>query len=161
MNHLLPLAALAFLCCNQSKPHYRNDETPTMPITFSVLGTGQNPVILPPTAVNVTKGNSVIQASIEVFTMQNIPYTLGGEGNESYITSINGLSQASYGPLSGWLYKVNGTFPDLYPNEYTLKSGDIVEWVYSINGKDVGYPMHNGMRKNNCIFPSSHTSSKK
>lgn len=148
MNNLLPLAALAFLCCKPSRPQYRNDEVQTITITFSVLGTGTNPAILPPISANVTEGDSVIQATIEVLTMQNIPYELGGEGNESFITSINGLAQGDYGPLSGWLYKVNGVFPDLYPNEYTLAGGDVVEWVYSISMKDVGYPMH-AHRKNN------------
>lgn len=152
MNNLLPLAALALLYAGQSNPLYRNDDTPTIPITFSVFGAGGSPIILAPTSANVTEGNSVLQASIEVLTAQNIPYELGGEGSESYITSINNLSQLDQGPLSGWLYKVNGVFPDAYPNDYTLASGDVVEWIYTTNaGQDVRYPIRMGMRKNNCL----------
>ena len=56
-----------------------------------------------------------------------------------YVSAINGFGEFSDGPNSGWMYKVNGAFPDYSSSLYTLKDGDKVEWVYTRNlGSDVG-----------------------
>ena len=37
------------------------------------------------------------------------------------------------------MYKVNGVFPNYGCSKYTLKNGDVVEWVYTCDlGRDVG-----------------------
>ncbi|MDA3730377.1 DUF4430 domain-containing protein [Niameybacter massiliensis] len=150
MNNLLPLAALGLFYLNHQKASYRQSDSDTMPITFSVLGPSAATILLPPTPEDVTIGDSVLQASIEVFTNQNIPYVLGGKNNNAYITSINNITQNDYGSSSRWFYKVNGTFSSLPPTDYTLKSGDIVEWLYTTNdGIDIGVPFKNTAGKNN------------
>ncbi|MCL1805955.1 MAG: S-layer homology domain-containing protein, partial [Clostridiales bacterium] len=56
-----------------------------------------------------------------------------------YVEAINGFGEFSDGPLSGWMYSVNGVFPDYSASLYTLEDGDIVAWVYTRDlGKDVG-----------------------
>ncbi|MDF2567172.1 MAG: hypothetical protein K0R90_628 [Oscillospiraceae bacterium] len=56
-----------------------------------------------------------------------------------YIKGINHLYEFSCGPLSGWTYKVNGVFPNYGCSKYTLKDGDVIEWVYTCDlGRDVG-----------------------
>ena len=56
-----------------------------------------------------------------------------------YIQGINYLYEFSCGPLSGWMYRVNGKFPNYGCSKYQLKDGDIVEWVYTCDlGRDVG-----------------------
>lgn len=150
MTNLLPIAALGLLCLNRQKTAYRQSDSDTMPITFSVLGPSAATILLPPTPEDVTLGDSVLQASIEVFTHQNIPYLLGGKDNNAYIMSINNIAQNDYGSSSSWFYKVNGTFSTLSPADYTLKSGDIVEWVYTTNGGlDIGVPFKDATGKNN------------
>ncbi len=43
------------------------------------------------------------------------------------------------GNLSGWMYSVNGWFPNYGCSRYALKDGDIVEWRYTCDlGYDVG-----------------------
>lgn len=55
-----------------------------------------------------------------------------------YIQGINYLYEFSCGPLSGWMYKVNGRFPQQGCSAYKLKDGDNIEFVYSCNmGKDI------------------------
>ncbi|MEF9958618.1 MAG: DUF4430 domain-containing protein [Niameybacter sp.] len=138
MSNLLPLAALGLLFINKSHPSYRQQDADTIPITFSVLGPKGATILLPPTPQDVTRGDSVLQASIEVFTNQHIAYALSGQGHTSLVVSISDLKNTDYGPNSRWLYKVNGTLQSSYPNDYTLKSGDIVEWVYTTNsGEDL------------------------
>ncbi len=56
-----------------------------------------------------------------------------------YVEAINGFGEFDAGPLSGWMYKVNGKFPGYSASLYMLKDKDEVEWVYTRDlGKDVG-----------------------
>lgn len=59
--------------------------------------------------------------------------------NSAYIEGINNLYEFDCGELSGWMYKVNGWFPNYGCSRYQLKEGDKVQWVYTCNlGPDVG-----------------------
>lgn len=59
--------------------------------------------------------------------------------NSAYIEGIHNLYEFDCGELSGWMYKVNGWFPNYGCSRYQLKEGDVVEWVYTCNlGIDVG-----------------------
>ena len=56
-----------------------------------------------------------------------------------YIEGINYLYEFDGGNLSGWMYKVNGWFPNYGCSSYYLSNGDVIEWVYTCDlGKDVG-----------------------
>lgn len=59
--------------------------------------------------------------------------------NSAYIEGIANLYEFDCGELSGWMYKVNGWFPNYGCSRYQLKNGDKVEWVYTCDlGVDVG-----------------------
>ena len=59
--------------------------------------------------------------------------------NSNYIEGINNIYEFDCGELSGWMYKVNGWFPNYGCSRYCLQDGDKIEWVYTCNlGKDVG-----------------------
>jgi len=59
--------------------------------------------------------------------------------NSAYIEGINNLYEFDCGELSGWMYKVNGWFPNYGCSRYQLREGDTVEWVYTCSlGIDVG-----------------------
>lgn len=59
--------------------------------------------------------------------------------NSAYIMGIGNLYEFDCGELSGWMYKVNGWFPNYGCSRYQLQDGDTVEWVYSCDlGRDVG-----------------------
>ena len=56
-----------------------------------------------------------------------------------YVQGIHYLYEFSCGPLSGWMYRVNGKFPGYGCSKYELEDGDAVEWLYTCDlGKDVG-----------------------
>ena len=56
-----------------------------------------------------------------------------------YIEGINYLYEFDGGNLSGWMYKVNGWFPNYGCSSYYLSDGDVIEWIYTCDlGKDVG-----------------------
>ncbi|MGO4495338.1 DUF4430 domain-containing protein [Paenibacillus sp. 2RAB27] len=59
--------------------------------------------------------------------------------NSAYIEGIHNLYEFDCGELSGWMYKVNGWFPNYGASRYPLKQGDVIEWVYTCDlGRDVG-----------------------
>ena len=67
--------------------------------------------------------------------------------NSAYIEGIGNLYEFDCGELSGWMYKVNGWFPNYGCSRYQLKAGDKVEWVYTCDlGRDIGgdYSSRNG-----------------
>ena len=64
--------------------------------------------------------------------------------NSVYIQGINHLYEFSAGSESGWMYSVNGTFPNYGMSAYTVKNKDTIRMVYTCNlGCDVGYSMKN------------------
>ncbi len=59
--------------------------------------------------------------------------------NSSYIEGIHNLYEFDCGALSGWMYRVNGWFPNYGCSRYQLKDGDKVEWLYTCDlGRDLG-----------------------
>ncbi len=78
---------------------------------------------------------SVLVKAIGKHNIISRPYDKG-----VYIVGINNLKELDYGPNSGWMYRINGSFPDVYAGQIELKDGDVLEWLYTKDlGKDVGY----------------------
>lgn len=62
--------------------------------------------------------------------------------NSNYIEGINNIYEFDCGELSGWMYKVNGWFPNYGSSRYALQDGDVIEWVYTCDlGRDIGGDM--------------------
>jgi hypothetical protein len=56
-----------------------------------------------------------------------------------YIEAIDGFGEFDAGALSGWMYRVNGTFPNYSSSLCALRDGDYVEWLYTRKlGSDIG-----------------------
>lgn len=61
---------------------------------------------------------------------------------------IQYLYEFSCGPLSGWMYTVNGRFPEMGSGCCSLQDGDEVAWVYTCDlGRDVGCVWADGERR--------------
>ena len=68
----------------------------------------------------------------------HIEFTISPIYNTAYLQGIGNLYEFDCGELSGWLYKVNGEFPDCSSFDYIVNSGDVIEFVYTCDsGKDV------------------------
>lgn len=60
--------------------------------------------------------------------------------NSVYIQGIQHLYEFSCGPLSGWMYEVNGDFPNVGVSQYDLQDGDAIAVRYTCDlGRDLGY----------------------
>ena len=97
--------------------------------------------ILPPTEVVFFEGESVFQVLKRNCKRFGIHMEFSNTPiyNSAYIEGINNLYERDVGETSGWMYSVNGWFPNYGCSRYALKDGDVVEWVYTCDlGYDVG-----------------------
>lgn len=99
--------------------------------------------ILAVTRVDLFEGDSVYDLLDRACRTEHIHLEVMGASESRlgsvYVEGIGHLYETSCGPLSGWMYRVNGEFPiasssACYPND-----GDVIEWVYTCDlGHDVG-----------------------
>ena len=105
--------------------------------------------ILQPITVTFYEGESVFNVLQRVCKQQKIHMEFENTPiyNSAYIEGINNLYEFDVGELSGWMYQVNGWFPNYGCSRYGLKNGDVINWVYTCDlGFDVGggYSTGNG-----------------
>lgn len=97
--------------------------------------------ILAPTTVTFSEGESVLDVLRRVCRAQAIhmEYTETPAYGSAYLEGLGNLYELDCGPLSGWMYSVNGWFPNYGCSRYALQDGDVVCWVYTCDlGQDVG-----------------------
>lgn len=91
--------------------------------------------------VKFYKNESVFDVLLRETRKHNIQmeYEMTPAYNSNYIEGIHNLYEFDGGELSGWMYKVNGWFPNYGCSRYKLKDGDSIKWVYTCDlGRDVG-----------------------
>lgn len=110
--------------------------------------------ILKETTVSVAEGSTVFDVLRLVCKQNTCPekctycrksgiqleyvYTPGYDSE--YIRGIHQLYEKDCGTQSGWMYSVNGVFPNYGVNKYTVKNGDEIKLRYTCNGlgEDLG-----------------------
>lgn len=100
-----------------------------------------NGVILPPTKVTFYEGESVYDVLGRVCKEKGIHMESSWTPiyNSAYIEGIHNLYEFDCGELSGWMYRVNGWYPNYGCSRYQLADGEVVEWRYTCDlGNDVG-----------------------
>lgn len=98
-------------------------------------------VILVPLSLSFNEGESVFDILARVCREQHIhmEYTNTPIYNSTYIEGIGNLYEFDCGAGSGWMYRVNGWFPNYGSSRYAVKDGDVIEWLYTCNlGRDIG-----------------------
>lgn len=127
----------------------------TASCTFSVKGTSatinknkvnisidtytvNNQSIIDLTAINYQDGDTVWSATKRLLDDKGITYTYNSK-KTGYVSEINGIKELDYGAESGWMYSVNGDYPDTGCGDYEISAGDTIRWRYTLNlGKDLG-----------------------
>lgn len=98
-------------------------------------------VIFPATKVTFYEGESVFNILQREMKKNKIHMEFENtpKYNSAYIEGIHNLYEFDGGELSGWMYKVNGWYPNYGCSRYQVKEGDLIEWVYTCDlGRDVG-----------------------
>ena len=97
--------------------------------------------ILKPTQVTFTEGQNIHDVLQKVCQENGIQMDsdFTPAYNSAYVRGINQIYEFDCGDLSGWMFKVNGWFPNYGASQYNVKGGDVIDWVYTCDlGKDVG-----------------------
>ena len=100
-----------------------------------------NGVILSKTIVTFYEGESVFDVLQRVCKEKNIHMEASWTPiyNSAYVEGIHNLYEFDCGALSGWMYKVNGWYPNYGSSRYQLQTGDVVEWRFTCDlGNDIG-----------------------
>lgn len=100
-----------------------------------------NGVILSQKTVTFNEGETVFDVLLKAANENGIHMEFVNTPmyKSSYIEGIANIYEFDCGELSGWMYRVNGEFPNFGCSLYKLKDGDKIEWIYSCDlGADVG-----------------------
>lgn len=101
-----------------------------------------NGTILATSSVEFEEGETVFDVLTRVceYAGIQIEYSWTAIYDSYYIEGINNLYEFDCGNESGWMYKVNGWFPNYGCSSYELENGDNIVWCYTCNGlgADVG-----------------------
>ena len=98
-------------------------------------------VILAKTTVTFYEGESVFDVLQRVCKEKGIHMEASWTPiyNSAYVEGIHNLYEFDCGALSGWMYKVNGWYPNYGSSRYQLQDGDVVEWRFTCDlGNDIG-----------------------
>lgn len=101
----------------------------------------ENGVIFKEQTVTFYEGESVFNVLLREMKRNKIhmEYSNTPIYNSAYIEGIGNLYEFDCGELSGWMYRVNGTFPGYGCSRCYLKNGDKIEWIYTCDlGADIG-----------------------
>ncbi len=96
----------------------------------------QNGVILEKTKVSFQQGENVFEVLQRVCKEANIQleYSYVPLYNSYYIEGINHLYEFDCGRQSGWMYQVNGIFPEYGSSSYKVEPGSEIVWYYTCQG---------------------------
>ena len=69
--------------------------------------------------------------------------------NSNYIEGIQNIYEFDCGNLSGWMFCVNGWYPNYGCSRYLVQDGDVIEWNYTCDlGRDLGVDWIENGQKN-------------
>ncbi len=97
-------------------------------------------VILPETEVEFFEGESVFNVLQRETRNRRIHMEsrFVSMYNSAYIEGIGNLYEFDCGSGSGWMYRVNGWFPNYGVSRYAVQQGDVIELIYTCDlGKDL------------------------
>ena len=102
---------------------------------------GNNGVIYAKKTVSFEEGETVFDVLSREMQKNGIHMesSLNPVYNSRYIEGINNLYEFDCGEGSGWMYRVNGVFPNYGCSQYQVEDGDTIEWLYTCDlGVDLG-----------------------
>ncbi len=96
-------------------------------------------VVIPACEVSVPEGGTAFDALTAAARAEKVRVDYTGSSYGVYVSGIGYIYEFGFGSLSGWMYRVNGEFPNVSAGNYVLSEGDVVEFVYTCDlGADVG-----------------------
>lgn len=108
---------------NSSSNTNQQPNTEKINVSIQVIGMGNT---MMSGTLNVDKNSNALSV-LKTLAAKNGKEV---EGSDYYVSGIGGLKEKQHGPMSGWMYSVNGVAPNKAAIKYDLKDGDKVVWYY-------------------------------
>lgn len=125
----------------QSKP--KPKPTPSKPkeekktVTLSIK-ISSSEVPLGATQVTMNDGETVLDALNRITKEKGIHRDVTGGGSSAYVKGLANVYEFDRGQGSGWMYRINGVFPDRGVGAVKIQPGDNIEFLYTLDlGKDL------------------------
>lgn len=94
--------------------------------------------VIPKRELGLPEGATAFDALISAAREEKIRVDYNGSTYGVYVSAIGFLREFDLGEMSGWMYRVNGEFPDCSAGAFALSDGDAVEFVYTCDmGRDI------------------------
>lgn len=101
-----------------------------------------NGIVLEKATIHFSEGETVFEVLERVCKDAGLQleYSWTPLYDNYYIEGINHIYEFDCGSESGWMYQVNGEFPNYGCSSFTIKPGDEIVWCYTCEGMgtDVG-----------------------
>lgn len=129
-------AVSARLIVRGTAPTSDEPQVTTSTVTFQ-LHTDTDMWIQPTVVYDQPEGTTAMDVFRQVLTANGYSY----EAKGSYVQAVikpdgTKVAEFSKGPNSGWVFRVNGEFPDVAMQDYQLSDGDVIEVLFIANYMD-------------------------
>lgn len=111
---------------NNSSNNSSSSQQPTngkITVNMQVIGMGNTMIS---GTLTVDKGTSVYTVLTQLASQNGLSVS----GTKIYVKGIGDLFEKQHGSLSGWMYSVNGVYPNKSCGYYCLDNNDSVVWRY-------------------------------
>ena len=68
---------------------------------------------------------------------EGVSLNVRNTGFGKYVAGIGGLNEKDLGGSSGWMYSVNGSYPNTACSNYDLSDGDVIVFSYTVKKGDL------------------------
>lgn len=129
-------AVSARLIVRGTAPTSDEPQVTTSTVTFQ-LHTDTNMWIQPTIVYDQPEGTTAMDVFQQVLKANGYTY----EAKGSYVQAVikpdgTKVAEFSKGPNSGWVFRVNGEFPDVAMQDYQISDGDVIEVLFTANYMD-------------------------
>ncbi|QEY35775.1 DUF4430 domain-containing protein [Caproiciproducens galactitolivorans] len=120
------LRCTLFISCNdilKNREKFSEDKLSLVP---------KDGVILAEKSVEIKNGETVYDVLLRETKSNGIPMESASAPvyQSIYIKGIHNIYEKDFGASSGWTYTVNGKQPPVGCNQYQLKNGDKIQWLF-------------------------------
>lgn len=115
-------------------------------VTLTIVGSPDIGTIMGTVEVDIGDSKTVLDVLKKATRSQKLQMEYTGSGATAYVQGIDNLYEFDKGSGSGWMYSVNGKFPNRSAGIWPLSPGDDIRWLYTEDlGKDLGAGAEDGL----------------
>lgn len=123
---------------SQSSKPKQTTEKKKKTVTISIK-ISSSEIPLSATEVEIQDGDKVLDVLNRVTKEKGIHRDVTGSGSRAYVAGLANVYEFDRGQGSGWMYRINGVFPDRGVGAVPVLPGDRIEFLYTLDlGKDLG-----------------------